>query len=230
MIKTKEKNQEMIGNIYLSLNVLLAGVFPVVGKLALNKLDAITVLAGGTFFAFIYFAIIITIKKEWRQLKNIESKKDIFWAIFIIGFLYQIFYFIGLNATTPGNAVIISLSEIFFSYLFFHIWRKENFSIVATAGLLLIALGVVIVLSPKFNGFHYGDFLILFAASIAPSGNYFQRKVRGKMCGNMLMLLRSFCGFIIFGIISFLIPTKVSQNEITSALPLLIINGILMLG
>ncbi|HEX8974541.1 MAG TPA: DMT family transporter, partial [Patescibacteria group bacterium] len=46
----------------------------------------------------------------------------------------------------------------------------------------------------------------------------------------MLMLLRSFCGFIIFGIISFLIPTKVSQNEITSALPLLIINGILMLG
>jgi len=230
MINVKEKNQEKAGMTCLLLNVLLAGIFPVIGKLALNKLDPITVLVYGTFFAAIYFALIVTLKREWYQLKSIESKVDFFWAVVIIGFLYQLFYFWGLNKTSAGNAAIIALAETFFSYLFFHIWKKENFSLIATIGAIFIILGVSVILSPNFDGFHLGDIFILSAAAVAPLGNYFQRKVREKTSGNILMLARSFFSFLVFLLIHISFPVYKSGTDVIKMLPLLLINGILMLG
>jgi drug/metabolite transporter (DMT)-like permease len=182
------------------------------------------------FFAAIFFALVLTVRKKWQNLKTKGSMKNILLATFILGVLYYFIFFFGLKYTSAGNASIMALTEIFFSFLFFNVWRKEGMEAAHIYGALLMILGAVIILYSNFTVFHSGDFLILLASAIAPMGNYFQRAARRQVSSESIMFIRSLISFPTIFLLAYILGNNITVLPEKRALFYLIIIGFLLTG
>lgn len=224
---TKERQGEVI----IIAEALLWSLFPVITILSLTNLSPIVSFGWSTLFATLFFAIMLTIKGKWREIKNREAIKDILLVTFFIGILFYLFYFLGLSYTSAGNASLIALTEVFFSFLLFHVWRKDYISPNHIIGAILILAGAMIILYPNFSEFHLGDLLILAGAFVAPFGNFFQQRARTKVGSESILFIRSFISVIVIFFIAYLsnlnfLPTTNSEKTFI----ILIINGFFLLG
>ncbi len=206
------------------------GLFPVITVLSFNTLPPLISLAGSVIFSAIFFLPLVHYKKQWRQTLNWPALQDILWMTLFIGVLYYTLFFWGLKFTSPGNASIIGLTEVFFSFLFFHAWKKEYISLAHIAGALLVLAGAVIILSPNLTAFYKGDLLILAASAIAPFGNFFQRRARQKVSTEIIMLVRGVVSGIAILLLAFLFRQNFTASGLRDSLPFLLINGLFLFG
>ena len=227
MILSKERK----GEIFVFSEAILWSFFPIITIISYNNLSPLVSLAGSSFFAAIFFAIFLSVKHRWSEVKNLSAIKDILLATLFLGFLYYFLLFIGLKYTTAGNASIISLTEAFFSFLFFNLWKKEQLSVGHIAGCVFLVIGALIVLLPSGTKLHTGDVLVLLAAAIAPFGNFFQRRARAKVSSEVIMFIRStIVAFLVFFIAIFLNPHLPLFGNIKASIIFFFINGFILLG
>lgn len=225
-----ELNKEKKGEVLVLSAALLGALFPVITILSYNTLSPLVSFGGSTFFAAIFFAIALTIRKKWHELKNIHALKDQLMTTLILGIIFYLLYFFGLQRTSAGNASIIALSEVFFGYLFFQIYRKDYLPGQHKIGAVLMVIGALIVLLPKMQNFTGGELLILLAAMIAPIGNFYQQRARKLVSSESIMFTRSLIStlFILLLIIVFKVP--LSYPDLRSSLVVLLINGVVLFG
>jgi drug/metabolite transporter (DMT)-like permease len=223
---SKEKQGEAI----IMSEALLWGLFPVITVLSLKSVPALLALAWSTLFATIFFALILFLKKGWSQLKNREVAKDILLATLILGILYYVLFFFGLNYTSPGNASIIALTEAFFSFCFFNVWHKEYVTSEHIVGAILMIVGGVIVLYPNVNKIQIGDLLILSAVIIAPLGNYFQRRARKSVSSEAILFVRSTLSMVVIFALAYFTKENFAEIGSGKVLVFLVINGFFLLG
>lgn len=223
-------SRERKGETFIFAESTLWALFPVITILSFTNLSPLISLAGSIVFATIFFAAVLTIKKKWYELKNTSALGDILLATFFIGILFHLLYFFGLQKTSAGNASIIALTEIFFSYLFFHVFRKDYIPKEHIVGAVLMIIGAFIVLYPNLQGFKGGELLIMAGAFIAPFGNFFQQRARKKVSSETMMFIRSLISSIFIFFLILILKAPFSFPEIKNSLPLLLINGIFMLG
>lgn len=225
-----KQTTERIGELFILFQAFLWGLFPVITVLSLKNLSPLISLGVSTFLAACFFAVIISFKRKWQEIKNISAVIDMLWATLFISILYFGFYFLGLRYTSAGNASLIALSEILFSYLFFQVWRKDSLPLPHLVGAVLMISGAVIVLYPNVQTFQIGNLLVLTATIFPPLGNFFHQKARKKISSEMMLFIRSFAGGIVILIFAFFLRTPISALAIQNALPFLAINGFVMLG
>ena len=224
------KRDKRMGEIYVYLGAVLWAFFPVITILSYGRLPSLLSLAWSTFFSVFFFAIVVSYKKTWYQLKNPLVWKYIFFIVLFIGVLFYSFYFIGLETTSAGNSGIIALFEVFTSFLFFNLFKKEFISAEHISGSILMICGAFIVLLPNLHAVQIGDFFILAATFFPPIGNYYQQKVRKIASSETIMFARSLVTTPIIFILAFLLRQRVSAETIILSLPYLLINGLLLFG
>lgn len=222
--------QERKGELFIFFEAVLWGLFPVITILSLNSLSPLVSLGWSTLFAALFFAVVLSVKKKWHEIKNVPALKNILWATFFIGITYYLLSFFGLRYTSAGNASIISLTEVFFSYLFFQVWRKDSMPVWHVIGAILVIAGALIVLYPNVTQFRLGDILILGAALVAPFGNFFQQKARKIVDAATIMFVRSLISTFIIFILAYLFKADPFHFNLKGALLFLVINGVLLLG
>jgi len=218
------------GEIIIFGGAVLWSLFPVITYLSLNNLPALLSLSLSSFFSIIFFCLIMTKKGLWHELKNRKALKDILLGTLFIGVTYYLLVFLGLQYTSPGNASIIGLTEILFSFLFFHVLRKEYIPTPHIYGAILMVFGALIILASSFNAFHLGDILIFSANIVAPIGNFFQQRARKQVASETIMFIRSVLSTLIIFMIVFVMQTSISLQAIQGSLIFLLINGLLLLG
>lgn len=223
-------NQHREGEIFILLEATLWGLFPVITFLSLSQFTPFISLAASTFFAGIFFGGVVTVRKKWTEIKVTTAYKDIFLSTLLLGIILYGLYFFGLQFTNPGNASIIGLSEIFFSYLFFQIGRKEYMPLTHIIGAILVLAAAVIVLYPGLTTFNTGDMFILLAAVVAPFGNFYSRRARGYVSSEMIMFIRSIIAAPIIFVLGLIFETQFKIPSFSGSLWFLIINGFLLLG
>lgn len=221
---------ERQGELFIFGEAALWSLFPIITILSYNKVSPLMSLSVSSLFAALFFGAVITLKKSWQELLNKSALKNILLATFFIGILYYVFYFFGLRYTSAGNASIISLSEVFFSYIFFHVLKKDYIPLEHLIGSALMIAGALVVLYPNMHKFQPGDILILIAAFIAPFGNYYVRKARKVVSTESIMFVRSVISGIVIFIFALVIKGASSYLDVKSSLLFLIINGVFLLG
>src|SRR3990167_4085852 len=164
----KSAKEKKRGELYVLLNCFLWAFFPVITVLSFGKLPSLISLAWSTLFSTVFFFIVLLFRNKWHEIQNPELWKYTFSIVLFVGVLFYGFYFIGLTKTTPGNAGIITLFDIFVSFLFFSIVKKEPFSLEHVIGSILMVAGAVIILVPGFKGINTGD-LFIFIATFFPT-------------------------------------------------------------
>jgi drug/metabolite transporter (DMT)-like permease len=219
------------GELFILSEALIWSIFPVVTVSSFTFLNPVSALAWTTAAASLFFAILLTVQRKWKELLNFSALYDIFWVGIIIGTVFYGIVFFALKYTSAGNVTMIALMEVLYAYLFFHVWRKEHIDRPHIFGALLMTVGAIIVLLHGFTfKFSIGDLLIFFGVAITPLGNFFQQRARKKVSSTTVSFGRSlitsvvcFAGLYLFGI-----PMAVEFNR-----PLLIflfLNGFVIFG
>lgn len=219
-----------LGDFYVYLGALLWAIFPIITVLTYSTVAPLPSLALSTFFAALFFGMLITVHHRWRELFNGEAIKDIFYTTIFIGVGFYFFIFMALRHTSAGNVSLLSLLEILFSYLFFNIWKKEEYSAKHILGSLLMMIGGMIVLLPNATTLNIGDILVIPGVMLAPIGNYFQRRARSKVGSETIMFVRSALTVPIVLGLALLIGQTFTLANVSGSLWFLLINGVILLG
>lgn len=224
------KSCEIQGEIFMLFDNSLWALFPIFVILTVSNVPAIFAAALSTLFAAVFFAILITIRKQWGEIKVKKALKDILIMTALIGVLFYVLIFIGIEQTTAGNASIILLMEVFFTMVILGLWKKEKQTIKSVGGGILMMLGAFFVMFKGGFQLNQGDILILLATAIPPIGNYYSQRARKLVGSNMIMFVRSLvAGFVILGI-AFIIEQPPSLIDIQDSLLNLFITGFVILG
>lgn len=218
------------GELFIFGNSFLWSLFPVITILSFSQLSPLVSLLFSVFFSSIFFTALMIKKRTWHELRNIAALKNITIMTLILGIGYYFCIFIGLQYTSAGNAAIIGLTQILFSYLFFHVLRKDHIPMYHIFGALLMVAGALIVLASGFTSFNIGDVLIVLANAFSPFGNHFAQKARKQVTSETIMFIRSIMSSVLIFLILISLNTSFSVPAIQNSLPFLLINGILLLG
>lgn len=210
--------------------VFIWSFFPIINIFIYQQISPIFTLILGNLFACLFFLTLMIVRKKFYELKNKKGLVNIATATFFLSIMWM-FVFSGIKHTTAGNASIILLMEIFFSFLYFGIWHKEKFSLSHITGVIIMAIGAIIILFPGEIKLNLGDLLVLVGAFFAPLANYFQQKSRKEISAETLLFVRYLISFPFILIVTFFLKEQApSLIAITNVLPLLLINGIAMFG
>lgn len=221
---------ERTGELFIFGGAALWSLFPIITVLSYKAVPSIISLALSTFLSSIFFLVIVLYKKKLYELKNLLLWKYVLGIVFFIGILFYVFFYLGLTKTTPGNASIISLFEVFTSYIFFNLIRKELFSFEAKIGSVLMIVGAVIVLAPNFSSINFGDLFIIIATFCAPLGNFLQQKAKRISSTETILFLRSIIAtpFLLF--IAYTFGQRLQFSQIQASFLFLVLNGFILFG
>jgi len=221
---------ERAGNAFVLGGALLWGLFPVITQLVYGAISPLPALAWADLFAAVFFAIIMTVKRQWGSFADRAVFRDILLATLFLGIFYYVLTFIGLRYTSAGNASLLGLTEIFFSYLLFNVFRGEKLPTLHLVGAILTIAGAGIVLYPNTTAFNMGDFLIVAAAAVAPFGNLFQRRARGSAPSEAILFVRCAVSSIFIFCAAYALGERMVPVFSFTVFALLAVNGIFLLG
>ncbi|MCK5472190.1 DMT family transporter, partial [Candidatus Gracilibacteria bacterium] len=142
-------SRERSGELFIFSEAILWSAFPVVSVFAYKFLPPLFTVAWSTFFATVFFAVLLIFQKRWKEISIREAWRPIFFATILIAVIYYALFFLGLQHTSVGNAAIILQMEVWFSFIFFGlILRKEKYTLTALIGATLMFGGVLLILFP----------------------------------------------------------------------------------
>ncbi len=211
---------------------LVWSFFPVVTVITVSALPPLTTAAIGTAFATLFFAVVVTTRKHWAELRIRAAWKDMLLATLFIGIIFYALVFTGYSLTTPGNGAVVSLMEIFFAFVILNLlWRHERFEPLHAIGGVMMGLGALIILIPKqTGGWNIGDLLIVLASAFAPIGNIYAQRARKLVSSDTVMFVRSCVSALFLLGLALIFEGGLQPSAIGQSFWLLAFNGIVLLG
>ncbi len=218
------------GDLAILAQSFLTAFFPIVAVISYKSISPLVALFFSTVFTTVFFLVLFIIKGKWLDLFKKGVIIELFLVALLIGVGYYGLYFFGLKTTSAGNASLISLMEIFFSYLFFNIWKQEPFDAKHILGSVLMLLGATLVLFNRTSTLKLGDLLVLIATMLPPLGNYYQQKLRKRISSQAILFGRSFLTLPFLAILALLFKENLAWENIQSSLWFFVLNGVVFLG
>ncbi len=227
MLSEKQK-----GELSLYGQVLLSGLFPVITVLTVSAISPLYAAAIGTALSALFFAAVLTVRRRWALPKSRAVWTDILFAAFFIGIVFYTLIFIGYKHTSAGNGAVMSLMEVFFTFLIVNLLVKhERFVAIHAIGGLLMVSGALFILIPEWSGaVHSGDLLIVLATISAPIGNIFAKRARKQVSAEMLMFIRSIIGAFFLFLLAASFESAPALSTLLSLWFPLLFSGFLYLG
>ena len=219
------------GELFILTGTLLWSLFPVVTILTFSRLSTFMAAGLATLVSAAFFAVLLTMKGRWSDFLKKAAWKGMLLTTLYIGIVYYGLVFIGIKFTTAGNASIMSQMELFFAFLLLSVVLKhERISTQQVIGSVSMVLGAVLILLPKASGWHIGDAIIVFATMFPPIGNKHAQSARALVSSEAIMFCRSFFSGIFLLLLGGIIEPLPSIAALSASVPMLLLNGILLLG
>lgn len=207
------------------ISVLLWSTTATISKLLLGSLDSMQILLVSSLFSFIFLLIINCINGSIKEIKKYKSKDYlIIFSLGLIGiFLYDLFFYLGINAMQASQAFIINYLWPIMTVLFACIILKEKFTLRKIIAIIISFIGVIIV-SSNGNIFNIdkssimGTFYCMLAAILYGLFSVLNKKQNyNKYTSMMLFYLGSF----IISLIYVLTSKKTFMPELNQLLGML---------
>lgn len=174
---------------------VLESLWPILSIISAGSVHPFLFTAMSTLLAAPIFFVLMIMRNRLSELKKKEAWLPMLGtALFLVAILHPIIT-VGMNHSTAGNASIVMMVEIFYSFIFFGlILRIERYSIYAFLGAGLMILGALSLLFHGNFDPQLGDIILLFAMALAPIGNFFQQRARKLVSTETLLFVRSLVG------------------------------------
>ena len=161
---SKVHDQKLAPYIALIFVQLFFGTGPVMGKVVLKVIPAVGLVGFRVGIA----AIVLIIIQASRRRFWLKEKKD-YWRLAVLSLfgvtLNQLFFVTGLSLTKASNTSLLAVTIPIFAMAVGAIAGTEKLKIIKVAGILLAAVGVVLIIDPRNASFSSettrGDILII---------------------------------------------------------------------
>ena len=88
-----EEKEKKKGELMIFSQALIWSLFPIVTILSYGKLPSLIAFAWTTALSAVFFAIIISFRGKWHEIKNLNLWKYVAMVALFIGVLFYGFYF-----------------------------------------------------------------------------------------------------------------------------------------
>lgn len=219
------------GELYILAEALLWSLFPVVTILTFTNVSPLFSAALNTLISSLFFALVLSVKRGWGQFFKNPPWKEILVSSLFIGVIMYAFFFVGLRHTTAGNAAIVGLMEVFFSFFILGVCIKHERVIPSQllGGVCMVA-GALFILLPKASGWHSGDLLVLAGAAFPPIGNMFAQRARARVSGEFILFARSIVSGLFLLLLAFIFEPVPDMQRMAAAWEFLFLNGLILFG
>jgi len=222
---------ERTGELFIIAETLLWSLFPVITILTFGTIMPLYSAAISTLVAAAFFAGVLTVKRQWHHLLRRQAWGSILLASLFIGLLFYVFMFTGLRYTTAGNASILGLMEVFFSFVILGvILRHEPLLPAHLLGGILMVIGAGLILLPDMSGWQQGNLLVIAATFFAPWGNKYAQQARKMVSAEAIMFCRSILGGLFLLLFASFFETAPSWAALRASTGFLLVNGVFLLG
>ena len=163
-----EERNHQIGHFLLGVVVLTWGANFGIVKSAYDTFPPLLFAA----LRFTVMGILLLFATFWRE-KEIRIRKEDWGKVIMVGAmglgLYQVFWSLGLNLTSPSNSALILSIQPLLGVLYVDLIKKEHVGRQQYGGMLLALVGVVFVILKPTAKLHFsietlpGDLLTLMA-------------------------------------------------------------------
>ena len=218
------------GEFLIALEAILWGLFPVITTLSLNSVGPIHSAAYSLFASLFLFIPVVTWKRSWHLLLVKAAWPYMLGTTLLLGVWFYLLVYIGTSLSNPGNVSILLLLEVFATTIILHFWGKETLKKHELIGSVLIVCSSAIVLFPGKFELNTGDLLVALSVAIAPVGNHCSKRARSYVTAPVLLTVRNFISACILYCIAWIWEQPPTAEMLNSALPILALNGILILG
>ncbi len=220
------------GEIAVLLSCLLGSVFPVIAILSFSAVSPLFSAALSTLVAAAFFAALVARRcGAAALLRRPAAWQDILLTSLYIGVAFHSLFFIGLRFTTAGNAAILLLLEVFFSFLILGlILRHEPMRPRQLLGAFLMVAGAAVVLLPNVSGLRWGDFLVVLATAFGPLGNKHAQAARKSSTAEEIMFWRSMISGCVLLVLACGFESWPSGAGLCDSFWYLAVNGVLIFG
>lgn len=217
---------------YILSSAVLWSLFPVLTTISFFDISPLWSAAIGMFFSMLYFLFVLVFRGQWTTNVSRATRYDIMKACLLIGVGYYAMIYVGISLTTPGNAAVIGLMEIFFSFLFISVIGKhEALRLTHAAGAIFMICGSLFILIPSATGsVHIGDVIIFFGCMLPPLGNLAMQRARKEVSASYIMFWRALSGTVCFTLMALVWDGVPSLDAVLHSLPFLLMTGIGLLG
>ena len=230
-MKFPAKKEAVKGELFILSEALLWSFFPIISILTFSSLDPLYTAGLSTLTAAFFFAVVLTWRKRWHEVLRRDAWRDILYTTLIIGVLFYVLVFLGIQRTTAGNSSIIAQMEVFFSFVILgSLLKKEKMSFQHKLGAFLMVVGALLVLFQGSFQLNEGDAILLVAMILPPLGNYFAQRARKKVESYTIMFIRSLIAGIFILFLALIFAPIPGPIEIQNSFVFLLINGILLMG
>jgi len=222
-------NKERQGEYFLLAEEFLWGWFPIVTLLCYRHVAPLWTMALTILISTLVFGLTIFCQGQGQELSRRAAWPDLAWSSLFIALLFLLL-FGGLSRTTAGNAALILFLQVFFSYLYFNLFRQETMAPAHTGGMVLLCLGAVLVLFPGKMALNLGDLLVLMAAMLAPVANRYQQRARRHVSATTLLFFRNLASLPLLFLLAWLFAPLPAGDDLAATWWLLAINGVFLMG
>lgn len=218
---------ERKGEILVAILSILESLFPIFSLFTISLIGAIYSYAFVVVIATLLLAAMLIMKKKWSTLFVLKAQKDLLLTSLFITMMFLLL-FVSLRYTSAGNVAVLLFLQLLFSYVYFNIFGSEKLTPLHTLGAFIMGSGAMIMLFPEDLQFNIGDAMALTAAAIAPIANLYQKRARTHVGTITILTYRNIAALpVLFTMALLLEPLPVQENLIT-ALPYLLANGVLI--
>jgi drug/metabolite transporter (DMT)-like permease len=221
MTKEREGEWFMVGSAFFE------SWFPIFSISAMAYVGPLHTYAYSLVVALLFFLLIMYRRERFGELRNTQAYPDLLWTTFWITALF-VLVFIGMQYTTAGNMAVIIFLQLFFSYLYFNVFGKEEMHRVHLLGALIMGIGAIVILIPQDMSFNRGDLLILSAAAMAPVANLYQKRARNHCSSETVLAFRTVVGLPVVAVMAWFLEPAVSMEMLKYALPYIFLIGTLV--
>jgi drug/metabolite transporter (DMT)-like permease len=224
-------NRKATGELYALAHAFVWSLFPIVAISMYRLLTPLYTAAICTLVSVVYFAVSLTIRRKWHEVLHSAVWLYVGISAVLISIGYYSLLFLSLRYTTAGNNAIISLMEVFFSFLILGvILKQETHSRKHIIGAACMILGVGIVLSSSMSTFQIGDIVMLCATMLPPVGNLFAKKARAVVGTECVMFIRNLIGGTFLTGLALMVEPSPSIDTLGSVAVPLILSGVVFFG
>ena len=133
--------------IFALLSAVFASLVAVFAKVGLQGIDANVATTIRALIMFIFLMGVIFVQGKLKLIPNFFTSKIAFFIILsgIVGALSWMFYFMAIQRGKVSSVVGIDHLSVVFALIFAFVFLNEKVTLKGTAGILLIAIGAILI-------------------------------------------------------------------------------------
>lgn len=224
----KIKNEERLGELFIVLQAILWGLFPVLANK--SNLPALFMAGSCNVLSILVLAPLAFKKPIRKEQVTFETIINLLITTLVLGFGFTGLVFIANQNSDPVTISILLLAEVPATFFILSLTGHEKLNAKQLLGGLLVVTSAVLVIFKKDFITTTSDILVVLAVFSAPLANHYGKVLRKTLSSAQILTFRNFVGGMLFFICSYFLEPLPNKTEIINALPYLLPNALLVFG